>query len=276
MDYNMDYDNIINLYSEVQQDIRFIASDVRMKIILGLNEDSKNLKLLSEETGFSPSTISHENKKLQDKNFILKEGRFFSLSPIGKILLMKIINLYKSNSLIKKNKKFFLNHNINCIPKHMLYEIECLYEAELLESSSKNIFYPQKIVYQHLKNSRQVKGLYPVFFPKQVEIFKQLLKNDVEINLILTDEIVDHLIDFVGNESLNKALSRDNLVLWRTDEDLKINLAMSDTFLSLALFNENGTFDSSSILMGEKKQAIDWGDKLFEYYLDSAEKIVLD
>jgi len=111
MDYNMDYDNIINLYTEVQQDIRFIiASDVRMKILLCLNEDSKNLKSLSQQTGFPPSTISHENKKLQERNIILKEGRLFRLSPIGKIILIKIVNLFKSKSLIKKNKKFFLNH----------------------------------------------------------------------------------------------------------------------------------------------------------------------
>jgi len=157
-----------------------------------------------------------------------------------------------------------------------LHEIECLHDTEVLESTSKNIFYPQKIVYKHLKNSTKVKGLYPVFFPKQVEIFKQLLKNDVEINLILTDEIMDHLLDFVGKESLNRALSGDNLVLWRTNEELKINLVMSDTFLSLALFSENGIFDSSSILLGKKSQAIDWGDKLFQYYLKSAEKIVLE
>ncbi|MDI6643727.1 MAG: DUF1724 domain-containing protein [Methanobacteriaceae archaeon] len=277
MEYNMDYNNLINLYTEVQEDLRFIiASEVRMKILLCLNEDSKNLKLLSQQTGFLPSTISHENKKLQERNIIFKENRFFYLSPIGKIILMKIIELYMSKSLFKRSKRFFLNHNINCIPKHLLQEIECLHDTELLETTSKNIFYPQKIIYKHLKNSRKVKGLYPVFFPKQLEIFKQLIKNDVEINLILTEEIMDHLLESVGKESLNKALSRDNLVLWRTNEELKINLVMSDKFLSLALFSNNGIFDSSSILLGKKRKALDWGDKLFKYYLKSAEEIVLE
>jgi len=273
----MEYNSTIDLYGEVQEDIRFIiASDVRMKIILCLDDGSKNLKLLTQKIGFSPSTISHENRKLEEKRIIFKKGRFFHLSPIGKIILIKLINLLKSKSLINNNQEFFLNHNIDCIPDNFLYEIESLYGSCVLESTAKNIFYPQKSLYEFLRNSIKIKGVYPIFFPNQLNLFKQLLKNDVEIQLILTDEILDHLIDTIGRNSLKKALSEQNLILWRTEEDLKINLVLSENFLSLALFFKNGSYDSSSILICEQISAIEWGDKLFNHYLKSAEKIVLE
>jgi predicted transcriptional regulator len=54
---------------------------------------------------------------------------------------------------------------------------------------------------------------------------------------------------------------------------LEVACVVSENFTSLGLFFENGVYDTSCLLMGYNKPALDWGNNLFHHYQNIAEKI---
>ena len=52
-------------------------------------------------------------------------------------------------------------------------------------------------------------------------------------------------------------------------------LTVTDKFFSLGLYTKEGGYDPLKTLLSEDKDAILWGDKLFEHYRQKADKIEL-
>ena len=48
--------------------------------------------------------------------------------------------------------------------------------------------------------------------------------------------------------------------------DTKIFLTYSPNFISMTLFFKDGHYDDSQILIGESKNALKWGSKLYKKY----------
>nr|WP_174591859.1 transcriptional regulator FilR1 domain-containing protein [Methanocella conradii] len=52
----------------------------------------------------------------------------------------------------------------------------------------------------------------------------------------------------------------------------RLALAVTDSFLALSLFKDDG-FDAQASLVSREKSALKWGEELFEYYKRGAREI---
>ena len=84
------------------------------------------------------------------------------------------------------------------------------------------------------------------------------------------------MTETAGMEILNEILSSENFKLYKIEEDVKIVFTVTENFLSLGLFSTEGLYDATMNLISHDADAIEWGNKLFNYYLDKTRELTLD
>lgn len=266
---------ILKLYEKVRDDLKFLtASDVRTKIIIVLNDGLKNLGDLKEETNLNSSTILHGMSQLEEKNLIFKQSGGYSLSQTGKIVALNIINLIKASTSIGELEGIFLKHEISPIPDYLLESIGSLKNSFLVESTPTDVMKPHTVHAELIQDSKDVKYISSVILPQKIESFEETLEKG-SLQLILTSEILDKWIEIKGRENLKKALLEKDFKLWEINDNAKMSFTVSDNFIALGLFSTDGIYDLHKYLISKDPEAIEWGNRLFEYYLKQAKKVKL-
>lgn len=261
---------IYEQHDEVKNLLKFLtSSSIRTSILLSLNESPKNLSDLKKELTLESSTVIHSAGELEKRNFLFKKGDEYTLSPTGKILALKLVNLIKTVDTVKNHEKLWLNHEIEGIPEDLVLKIGDLRNSVLVEPESIDINKPHTTFTQLLKTSKKLKGVSPVFHPEFAEIVATLVSKGADVQLILTDIILKMVNDTVPNE----ILSKDNFKIYLIDEDVKEAFAVTNSFISFGLFLIDGIYDYSMDLVSDDKDAIAWGEKLFDYYLKKSKKV---
>lgn len=276
----MNTDNILKIYEEVKDDIKFLGiSSVRMKIMLCLNDGPKKTKQLRKLTGMQSSTILHGINELEKHNLVLREGNTFHLSEMGIVILPKLVDITKTIFVLENNCSLWLNHEIQSIPPDLLMEIGCLSDSEVVEADITDIMKTHGNYLDMVSKSKRVKGVSSFIHPEYVGIYTDLMKNNgVKVELVLTDKVIKEMIKSIDTKGLKDFISlytKGNLTLWRLDEEVKVAFTVTDKFLSLGLYKKDGRYDSLRDLVSENSDSIKWGNKLFDHYQKKADKIEL-
>lgn len=269
--------DILSLYDNIRGDMKFITtSSVRTNIILSLNKGNKDLNELKKELNIESSAALHALKKLETHDIVIKNGSEYVLSSFGKLYAIKSEKLFKSFYVINSCEKIWLDHWIDGIPKKLLREIGCLNNSFLVESTPTDIIRPHSHYARLIANAHEIKCVLPIFYYPYIDLFKNALKRNAYLEFILTPLILDKTIETAGVELLNDSLSSKNLKLYKIDEDVKVALTVAENFLSIGLFSVEGLYDATMNLISYDADAIEWGNKLFNYYLNRAKKLNLD
>lgn len=265
--------NYIEIFGDLKEDMRFlVSSDVRSKILLSLHESPKILASLRKELDYTSSTILHAMYQLDEKNLILKKSGVYSLSQIGEVVVLKLINIMNALNSIQKLENMFLNHNTTSIPSYLLHRLECLEKSYIIESTSQDLIKPYNTLKKLISKSKEIKILSSIFYP----IYEDILKENSfkgNIQFIVSPEVLENILK--NYKDLIITLSRNNLLLYELKVDVKIFLIDADNFLSMGLFSTDGTYDSSRFLFAESKDALKWGNHLLKYYLNQSYPVKL-
>ena len=261
----MDQDNIFRPYDEIKDNLKFItSSDVRMKIILSLKNDKKKLSDLKKDINISSSTILHNMRQLESNKIIKKEFQDYSLSQIGEIIAQNIMNMIQSIYFTKKNEDYWLNHEINGIPENLISKLDYLEGSLILENERKN-----KLFNESLDNTEDIKWIFSNF-DKNI-LFDNIINKKKNIDLIFAE---DSLIDILNIRDENKNNSFNIMTLWRYNSPLKLNMILLDDLMCLNLPNINSNHENRFCLVDESKKGIEWGNKLFEHYMNRSNEFI--
>ncbi len=271
--------DILNYYEDVKEDLKFQGiSSVRIKIMVSLSDGSKKTKDLRELTGIPASTILHGINELEKQKLISRKGDDFFLSEVGIISAFKLIDMIRTHIVLKNTNKLWLNHDIKAIPKNLLVRIGDLSNSKLIEVESDHMFKTHEIHTHVVINSKEIKGVSPIFYPDYTENFMKLLKNNVDVKLVLTESVLKKTIESLNHSDLNefkRLLSENKLKIWEIKEDVKVAFTITDKAMTLGLFSVNGMYDCNKILVSDHEDSITWGNDLFDYYIKKAIKIDL-
>jgi predicted transcriptional regulator len=273
----MDMLDTLNHYEDIKGYIKFVTtSSVRTKIILSLNKGNKDLNIIKNELDLESSAALHSLKKLESQNIIIKKETEYSLSSLGKLYAVKLKNLFKSCYTIKKYEKIWLDHCLDGIPKKLLKEVKCLNNSFLVESTPTDIIRPHSHYTELINKAHKIKCISPIFYYPYIDIYKNALDRNAKVELILTPLILAKIVETAGVTILNDILASQNFKLYQINEDVKIALTVTENFLSIGLFSTEGLYDATINLISYDADAIKWGNKLFNYYLNNARTFTLD
>ena len=272
--------DVCAVYDKIGDDLRFITtSGVRIKMMISLLEKPKSSTQLKDEIGVGASTIIHAARDLEKENLLIEKSDGYHLTSIGKILSYELVNFIKLLSVTKENIDFWLSHDIEGIPKEFLERLGELQKLKLIKVSPTNILQILAIYLKLVTETRDFKGVSPIFVPDYTKVVKKLIKSGAKVLLVISKEILETVLDSykkgVDKETLEK-VQQGNLRIWVTDEIIKIAMTVTDSFVSVGFFNLDGTYDFTQDLISYEKGAIKWGRELFEYYKSRAKEVKLN
>ncbi len=267
------------IYEEVEEDLKFITtSGVRIKTMLSLMESPKTSSQLREEFGIGTSTIIHAARDLEKQGILIEKIDGYHLTNIGKIISMKLLDLIETLSVIKKTKQYWLTHDITGIPEEFLERLGELRGFKVIKSSPTNLLQVLSIYVKLVSKAKELKGVSPVFVPEFSKIVKKLLKRGAKVHLVISKEIMGEVLksyEKEADEEVKEKIKEGYLKIWVID-DVKVAMTVTDSFISLGLFNLDGSYDFSTDMISYDREAIKWGRELFEYYKSRAKEIMLE
>ena len=271
----MNVKNILEIYEGVNEDLKFLlTSKVRTKVVISLIEGPHNLGNLKKDLNLNAASISHALKNLGERQFVVKGNNAYNLSQKGRIICIKLIDVIKTVNAVHGNEKFWLNHDIEDIPKSLLSTLGDISDSILVESEPTDLFKPFENYNDILLESNNIKGLSPIFRLDFVESVQKNVENGADVELIFTNNVLTKLLSTIDSEcllDLENYISMDNLKIWYINNDVKVAFTVTDKFLSFGLFSSTGEYDSTKDLISDDPDALAWGNRLFDYYKAKSE-----
>lgn len=257
--------SFLDMYEELYDEIKFLCnSEVRIKLLKSLANNPKTMRELNDIVLLSYSSISNNLHKLESAGFLIKKDRKYYLTNIA---ILNLINCLDFNSSIKVSDSFddFLKtHDITPLCDDSLRNLSSLTGAQLIESVSVDIYKPHNEFKSLIESSDSLKVIFPFLHPDYPKIIKKLLLKGITIDLLVNEDILPFFIKKLGVNLLKEAIDEGRLSLKYLTNEIKLSLAVSNTFVSLGLFKNDGSFDQNRLIISHEEDSILWGNLLFE------------
>ncbi|HEY9206210.1 MAG TPA: winged helix-turn-helix domain-containing protein [Candidatus Methanoperedens sp.] len=250
-----------------------VCSDLRRNILISLHKSKKSLGGLRDDLGVSSTTAIHALRELEKHNLTFQDkNKNYSLTNIGRIIVMKLLDFNNAAEVLKKHERFWLEHDLSGIPQPQMEKIGWLRDSNVLVISVLDIIKTHESYVSFIKTAKWIKGVSPVFSSDYTNVFKELVEKNVSTQLILTTAVLKKLTDAIGLDNLRNLIYSHHLEIFVTEEDVRVAFTVTDTFLSLGLFTNNGVYDITQDLIATDDMAVRWGYELFEYYRGRVKK----
>lgn len=246
-------------------------SEKRKNLLLLLDESPKNSDEIKKSLNVTSTSIMPQIKKLTDDELVIKKEGLYELSELGELIVEKMRPLLDTLKIIEENHEYWANRDLEVIPRHLLSRIDELDDCEIIEPELNSMFEPVKDVVDNLLLSRDVKIVSAFFRPGYPVLLKQLIEKGARISLILTESVFNRFQNDY-EEELKLFMDSENTSLFICNCDLKLASAITERFMSLALFYKSGIFDHRQLITFNYS-ALKWGNELFSYYRQKSKEI---
>ncbi|WP_048148342.1 helix-turn-helix transcriptional regulator [Methanolacinia paynteri] len=267
---------VIDAYNERQAEIRGIfRSRLITQILIALGEGEQSLSGLRDITGSSSQAIIPKIRQLEALSYIESTKEGYRLTIIGKILEKEIEKLVKIISLSDSNREFWYNHDTRDIPAEFLENIGDLHNSTIIHNTEDNIL---KVHFNFIKlmdEASFIKGISSFMSPSHAEIIKKSVMRGIQVDLIVTPEIAEKMKEEPYEEILKTIIDLDNFMIYIYPKPIKIGMTITDNYLSLGLYSKEPDFyDFTADLINSDGIAVEWGQRLFEYYRSGSEDFI--
>ena len=236
------------------------SSEQRLKIMQLLEENPYKLSELAKKLDSTKPEIHRNLERLENSGFIMKnsEGSFV-LTTLGQMILGLTPNL----AFVIENKKFFLDHPIDSLPKKFISRFGELFESKLL-TSYVDVFEYWKKIYQNA-DEYICNILYDVpYFDDFTKPIHDKLSNGVKIKSIFyekaivsetRDDIVKKLQKHIDNGDIQRMMIKK----------VSAAVVLNEKQSCLIFPNMDGKLDAGYAFVGETFRFHQWCFDFFNY-----------
>jgi predicted transcriptional regulator len=242
------------------------TSEKRKRLLILLQHGPLVWEEIKTRLNVTASGMLPQIKILEDEGLIIKDGRQYILTDLGRLVVAHLEPFEKTLTVIDQQKRFWQEHDIGALPPDFFTRIGEIQNPQILEAGLEDSFEPHNQFLEMILQSKTVAGLSPIVHPIYPRFFHSLAKQGREVNLILTKsafnkikkEYYDMLID---------GLQYGNAHLSIYEQNVRFAYIVTDIYFSMALFMKNGIFDSTRDIVSNHPSAIKFGEDLFSHYL---------
>lgn len=145
------------------------ASDKRRNLLILLNKGPQEWDDIKRILKVTSTGMLPQIKILEEENLIQRDGRRFSLTPIGKVLATRIEPLVRTMETLDKNRKFWREHDLTVLPFELLLDIGDLGNYSIIENADEQIF-DVTMFLKNLSTAKTVKAS-PIQFTRTSRVF---------------------------------------------------------------------------------------------------------
>ncbi|MDD2666748.1 MAG: winged helix-turn-helix domain-containing protein [Methanocellales archaeon] len=251
------------------------CSDLRSGILVSLKKGKKPLSELRDEMEASSTTAIHALRELEKGKFIFQdEAKDYVLTKIGEIVALKLLDFLEAIDVLEKYEGFWRTHDLSDIPEHLLERIGALRNSSMVEAPAADVLQVFTSFVDILRNAKEIRGVTSMSIPDFGPLFKELtIEKNIDVELIISEEVLGGIDQEILKEIFSEKSSK--LKLYVMKKDLKVAFTVTDSLLSLGLFNFDGTYDWNKDIVDSTKEGIEWGWELFEWYRKRSNKFHL-
>jgi predicted transcriptional regulator len=247
------------------------ASDKRRNLLVLLNSGPREWDEIKQILEVTSTGMLPQIKILEEEHLIERDGRRFSLTPMGKVLTVHMEPLIRTMDVFDKNIKFWGEHNLGVLPPEILLHIGDLGTYQIIENADEEIFDVRTFL-ENISPAKTLKGLSHTVHPNFPGFFMALAKKGVESSLVFTPSVVK-ILDEKHPGWIKEYLGLKKTSLYIAKKDFKFSFAVTDSYFSISLFYNSGIFDSKNDVTSHDPSALKWGERIYEYLLTHSEKI---
>ncbi len=271
----MEYEGLsaLEIYKKIRNDIQNLyRSRLQTEILLSLSEGGKTLLQLREITGSSSQSVIPRIRKLEAMYLLEKHKNEYRLTPSGKIIASRIADFSRTLVVMNKHSKYWANHYLEGIPEALLNEIGDIFDFEIIHDTNVNIFNVYSNYLKIVKEAGKISGISPIMHPGLADALGERIIEGISVELIVSRDVALQLKHEPYLGKIKVLAGNKNFRLMVTDEKVRLGLTVTDKCLSLGLYKKDGvTYDTTTDLSNFDRRAIEWGERLFEYYKKRAD-----
>lgn len=250
-----------------------LLSEKRKKILLLLRDGPKSVKEIKDSLNDSSTSTQPQIKMLKEMHLLQLEDNIYSLTFIGEVITDNLRKLVDTAETFEDKFDFWKSHRLEGIPPNLLSRISELKHSTFASPlDQSNMFSPHCEFVENIAKSEFVKGISPFIHPLYPEMFLDFAKRGIDVSLIVTEPVFERMRTEFRPE-LEQFLALDNTRLYVYEKEMLLSSAVTNCFLSLGLFYNNGTYDHENDILCFEPEALRWGEDLFTYYRDMSEEI---
>ena len=248
-----------------------MLSDMRKGILYILAETPMSLAELRAHFDVTSASIIPRIKDLVKAELISKDDGSYVLTTTGIILVKRLRAMDNLEKVIENNGEFLNTHDLSPIPAGLINRIDELGDCKVIKNTMEHITAAHDQIYDNLPKAKKIMGIAPVLDPQYPKVYLGLARMNIPVSIIIPENIYKK-VEKDYSVFLHEFLSHENAKMYVTG-NVRLVLVATDNFISMYMYNKNGTFDSMSSLFSSEPSAAKWGEELFESCLLNAREI---
>ncbi|HVN73915.1 MAG TPA: winged helix-turn-helix domain-containing protein [Methanoregula sp.] len=241
------------------------TSEKRKNLLILLRGGSRSWDEIKTRLNVTASGMLPQIKILEDEGLIVKEGRSYCLTDVGRLVAFHLDTFDSTMTVIDQQRKYWNEHDISALPWEFLVRLGELKNPRIVEAGIEESFEPHNQFLEMILRSEKVAGISPIVHPIYPRFFLALAEEGREVRIILSKNAFNK-IKKEYYDLLLEGIQYENASLSIYDDTLKFAFIVTECFFSISMFTNTGIFDSKQDMVSAEPSAIKWGDDLFSYY----------
>ncbi|TGC06996.1 helix-turn-helix transcriptional regulator [Methanolobus halotolerans] len=242
------------------------ASEKRKEVLLLLNERPQEMGHLLKSLNTTRQALLPQIKILENHYLIFHQKDVYELTSIGKLLVEKCIPLVGAIEFFSVDIEYLGTQKLEFIPPHLFTRVNEIGSSEVISPEIAEMYDLNEEFHDTSIKSKSALIISSFLYPNFCELTYELIKNGVEVHLIISPELMDRL-RVHKYVNINILLESKLMHVYVYSKELNfLFMGCNDYYLIVNPLSQDGTTDRKYI-MSNKKEALTWGRDFFEYYL---------
>lgn len=246
-------------------------SEKRKNLLFLLQKSPRTLSEIRDHFDVKSPEILPRLKEMENSNLIVRQEGLYRLTSLGKVAAIYYRPFLDTLAAIEANEDFWKDHDLIAVPDILLNKIQDLKECRVIKDEHEHIYDSHKAFMENVLTSGRFMGFTSIFLPSYPSMFLEMARRNIPISIIVTPNVFFKLKS-EHNDEIEEFLKYKH-ASFHVYDSAKVAFVVTDRFMSLSLFFNNGTYDPRSDLVGFDSSSIKWGEELFKHYKDNAVEI---
>ena len=259
-------------YDKHQKIIHSIfSSRLKIQILLTLQDERPSLSRLREVTGSISQALIPKIRSLENQMLLQSKNYEYVLTPLGKIVADSVTRFINIMAGIDHHRSFWESHDLSGIPMEYLARIGDLQDSEVELDTQVEVLHVYSHFLKIVREGSHIHGISSIMSPGVAENVAVRVVEGIPVELVVNEDVVAMLGKEPYISQVQQLANFENFKLYVIQGELKIGVTVTDKYLSLGLYRNDGKiYDSSTDLSSSDPRAIAWGEDVFSYYRDRA------
>lgn len=249
-------------------DVLFM-SEKRKSVLLMLLDGPKETQFILDQLKTTRTALLPQMRVLEESFLVTHYDDTYALTKIGELVVNEMKPLLDTVDVLDVDIEYWGTHKLDFVPPHLLTRINEIERCRVISPSITELFEVNNEFHETSKRSRSLFRVTTFLYPNYPMLFSELISNNVEMNLIVTHELINKIRN--DNDPVLRKLSKTGLlnIFTYPGEMGFLSFAYNDHQLLLNPMKVDGDFDKKHVL-AENPSALEWGKELYGHYLKDA------